>query len=80
MKRKLVNTNYIVKIGGEVYDTYATLKEARIWAKKCINANEVKKINEIVEIYREKVIEKRLKVIKPDLDSTGSFDQVFGGI
>jgi len=78
MAMRGANVNYIVKVAGEIDKQFATLKEARERAKWFITGKEIGKINSSVEIVKQQITEKTLKVKTERL--TGTVDQIFGGV
>ena len=45
--------NYILIVGGEFYNEFATLREARLHERSIINVNAVRQLDQVVEIYKK---------------------------
>ena len=69
--------NYIVAVAGQKDIKVDTLKRARDLVRSLLNVNEVKGIEETIEIYKEVTKRKKIDSVKSNSNSSGTVDKVF---
>jgi len=69
--------SYIVKIAGKLEIKCKSLKEARKTVQSVLNANEIKGIEEVIEIYNETIKRKKIDQVKSDPKKAGSIARIY---
>lgn len=69
--------NYIVLVAGKIEFRESTLKRARDLVRSLLNVNEVKGIEETIDIFKEVTIRKKIDSVKSQGNMVGTVDKIF---
>lgn len=69
--------NYIVVVAGKSEYKESTLKRARDLVRSLLNVNEVKGIEETIEIFKEVTKRKKIDSVMSVSNNTGTVDKIF---